>query len=169
MTGCAGCSSFSEKAGGRRKEEAPHAGCFLFASVHLRLALWRASRRKGGRPQWVPAERPREPRQRHDGQEEGGVETERNMAVIPETPPALGTRHPETVFQSPAVAGHPHHKPAGEDGVGGGEGCGEKMATEVPSLRHAVLPGSHRPFRKLHLQMSILSYTKWNFHSIHSQ
>ena len=167
MTGCAGRSSFPEKAGGRRKEEAPHAGCFLFASVHLRLALWRASRRKGGRPQWVPAERPREPRQRHDGQEEGGVETERDVAVIPETPPALGTRHPETVFQSPRLQGitSPLTRMAWEEG----KGCGEKMAPEVPSLRHAVLPRSHRPFRKLHLQMSILSYTKWNFHSIHSQ
>ena len=60
----------------------------------------------------VPAERPREPRQRHDQQQQGRIESQRHMTVVPEPAAAIGARHFQPVAQCLAAAGNPKDQAA---------------------------------------------------------
>ena len=63
----------------------------------------------------IPAERPGKPCQGHHQQEQSGIEPQRHMAVVPESPPTFVARYFQPVFQRFAGTGNPNHKTAYEN------------------------------------------------------
>ena len=63
----------------------------------------------------IPLERPGKSGQGHDQQKQGGIYAQRNMAVVPEAPPSLRTRHEQAVLQCLAGTRNPYRDAGDED------------------------------------------------------